>query len=242
MRYINLYREIIEELGDNQLATNREEFEQGGFVELPEDFDIDDMDLIDLFFPYPSPYEKYAYKDNIITLPSWSNKTGYSIGESIDDYKAGKAVKLNNFQLKWYEKHIDATPIEVLKMGYDLDSRKQKKLAELTEYDNSEGVNSFIINGFNAWLTVPERTNYNTSITAAELLGKNEVTFLIGGKVLTVLTSRAKQMLAAVQLYADACYIVTQSHVANINELTDIDEVMAYDFTQGYPEKLVFTI
>ena len=149
---------------------------------------------------------------------------------------------MNDEQKAWYEEHSDAAPIEVFKMSYDLDVQKQKKLAALSEYDNHEDVNSFTVNGLSAWLTVPERTNYNTSIAAAELLGHETVTFLIAGQVLTVSTLQAKQMLAAVQLYADACYIVTQTHAANIKAMDDVANVMAYDFTQGYPEKLVFTI
>ena len=49
-------------------------------------------------------------------------------------------------------------------------------------------------------------------------------------------------MLAAVQLYADACYIVTQTHKATLQNLKDLDAVMNYDFTQGYPDKLNFNI
>jgi hypothetical protein len=50
----------------------------------------------------------------------------------------------------------------------------------------------------------------------------------------------AVQMLNAIELYASACYDNTQKHIAAVNALTTIEEIEAYDFTIGYPEKLRF--
>lgn len=44
------------------------------------------------------------------------------------------------------------------------------------------------------------------------------------------------------ELYALECYNVTASHKANIEQLTTIEEVEAYDYTIGYPEKLVINL
>lgn len=49
-------------------------------------------------------------------------------------------------------------------------------------------------------------------------------------------------MLAAIQLYADACYMVTKGHLLAIDSLENIEEVDTYDYTVGYPEKLNFSI
>lgn len=48
--------------------------------------------------------------------------------------------------------------------------------------------------------------------------------------------------LAQIQLYADRCYIVTETHKSNVNALKTIEEVDNYDITSGYPEKLNFNI
>ena len=48
----------------------------------------------------------------------------------------------------------------------------------------------------------------------------------------------AKVILAKIQRYADACYMVTQGHHKAIEALTTVEDVEGYDFTQGYPEKL----
>lgn len=50
----------------------------------------------------------------------------------------------------------------------------------------------------------------------------------------------AMKMLFAIELYASACYDNTQRHLAEIEKLETIDELAAYDYTVGYPEKLNF--
>ncbi len=52
----------------------------------------------------------------------------------------------------------------------------------------------------------------------------------------------AKMALAQIQLYADRCYIVTETHKAEVNALDSIEAIDNYDITSGYPEKLNFTI
>lgn len=52
----------------------------------------------------------------------------------------------------------------------------------------------------------------------------------------------AKIYLAQIQIYADQCYGVTEQHKAAINALENVEEVEAYDFTTGYPERLKFSV
>lgn len=126
-----------------------------------------------------------------------------------------------------------------------LDNAKNDKLNELDIYDNSENVNSFIINigdsSITAWITPEKRSDYKNSLDSAELLGMTEVTPVINGVPLTLDVNIAKQALAQIQIYANRCYNVTETHKANINKLTTIEEVESYDFTTNYPDKLVFT-
>jgi hypothetical protein len=50
----------------------------------------------------------------------------------------------------------------------------------------------------------------------------------------------ATKMLNAIELYASTCYDNTQQHIANVKNITTIDELKQYDYTSGYPEKLRF--
>ena len=114
----------------------------------------------------------------------------------------------------------------------------EKKLQGIVDYDSSDAVNSFTYRGIVAWLDAATRANYLTSISAAELLGEATITFDIANKAMTISLSDAKIMLAKIQRYADACYLVTMQHKIEVNALTSIAEVEAYDITNGYPEKI----
>ena len=49
-------------------------------------------------------------------------------------------------------------------------------------------------------------------------------------------------MLGALEIYALACYDVTEEHKAAVNALTTIEEVDAYDYTIGYPQRCAFEV
>lgn len=91
-------------------------------------------------------------------------------------------------------------------------------------------------------MTPAERANYRSSIDAAELVGIDTLSLYIGDMPITLPTATAKLMLAQIQLYADQCFIVTKQHKATIEAMDSIENVDNYDYTVGYPTKLVFNI
>ena len=117
---------------------------------------------------------------------------------------------------------------------------KAQKIAEITAYDCSDAVNALTYKGVRTWLTAEERNSYLTSIQAAELLGETSITFGIGGQAVTLELQSAKIMLAKLQRYADACYLVTSTHKADVGALTTIEDVTDYDYKTGYPAQLEF--
>jgi hypothetical protein len=52
----------------------------------------------------------------------------------------------------------------------------------------------------------------------------------------------AEMALAQIQIYADRCYIVTETHKSDVNSFENIEDVDNYDITAGYPEKLNFNL
>ena len=127
-----------------------------------------------------------------------------------------------------------------------LDKAKADKTAQLQAYDASDAVNGFdVVTGghtITAWLTPEQRANYKNSLDSAEILGMDVVHPVLNGVTLELSVSDAKIYLAQIQIYADKCYGVTETHKANINALETVEEVEAYDFTQGYPQRLIFEI
>ena len=47
-------------------------------------------------------------------------------------------------------------------------------------------------------------------------------------------------MLNSLELYALDCYNVTQLHLAAIKKMYIVSQIEEYDYTVGYPEKLLF--
>jgi hypothetical protein len=113
-------------------------------------------------------------------------------------------------------------------------------LKEITDYDNSDAVNSFTYNNIPLWFSAEVRAGFKNSIESASLLGETTISIPTTAGIINLSLDTAKIMLAKIQRYADACYLVTMQHKAGVEMLTSVSEVESYDITKGYPEKLSF--
>jgi len=175
-----------------------------------------------------------------------------NLGTTWQDYLDNKWVPLSNEQVAFHNEHPYASVREVFSMRLKpqpdktIEQAKAEKIAEIEQYDSSDAVNGFdIVMGgqtMTAWITPEKRANYKNSLDSAELLGLEEVHPVFNGIQLTLATSMAKMALAQVQIYADRCYIVTETHKANVEALESVEDVAAYDNTLGYPQKLTFNL
>ena len=173
------------------------------------------------------------------TTKEWYNE-GQSMTRRVDNgvFSGIPSVEqLTEWGFKeWFEP--TPTPTELLERA------KANKIAELEAYDDSNAVNSFdiVVDGktISAWIEPDKRSNYRGSLEDCELLEVTNIEVPIAGMLIPMTVADARVKLAQVQLYADRCTIVTEGHKYAINALTSIEEVEAYDFTTGYPEKLVF--
>lgn len=138
------------------------------------------------------------------------------------------------------------TEEQLIKAGYvqaeepvmTVEDAKAAKIAEIAAYSDSDAVNSLTFNGIKTWLTPNIRANYLVSLDAAELLGETDITFVVEGVQASLPIKQVRMLLAKIQRYADACYIVTEGHKRAVRELQTVEEVEKYDYTTGYPEKL----
>lgn len=179
---------------------------------------------------------KKIVKDNFVC----GTVVWLAVGDATDAYKEVSVEEADAMEKAQHEtegeKPDEETPVE---MPIDIDMAKAAKIAEIAAYSDSDAVNALTFHGIKTWLTPAERANYDTSLTAAELLGETGITFLVDGKELELPVEQARRVLAMVQRYADACYLVTERHKKAVRALQSIEEVEAYDYTTGYPEKLV---
>ena len=121
-----------------------------------------------------------------------------------------------------------------------LDVIKEEAIEQIAEYDQSEDVNSFTLQGKTMWLPKETRVGLVNSVTIEKNAGKETTVLWFGGERYELPVDTALQMLSALELYALECYNVTAAHKAAVNALESVEDVVAYDYTQGYPEKLNF--
>lgn len=123
-----------------------------------------------------------------------------------------------------------------------LDQAKKEVIRKIDEYDTSVNVNSFKLNGVDVWLNKDTRVGLMNSISIEKAAGKEQSALWFNSICVTINCDSAIQMLSALELYALDCYNKTAWHKINVQNLSSIEEVHNYDYTQGYPSKLEFTI
>ena len=119
-----------------------------------------------------------------------------------------------------------------------LAAAKTSMLAEITSYDASSSVNSFLLNGMEVWLDKATRVGLMNSTTIAKSMGQEKTTLWLGSYQLEVDCDKAIQLLSALEMYALECFNVTASHKKAVSELDNIEAILTYDYKSGYPEKL----
>ena len=114
----------------------------------------------------------------------------------------------------------------------------ENKVAEIKEYDKSPAVNSFKLNGMDAWINREDRIGTSRAIQLDKENGQTESEIWLNGVCLNVNCDMALEMLGKVGFYAYKAYNRTQTHIHAVRGLKSVEEVQKYDYTQGYPEKL----
>ena len=110
------------------------------------------------------------------------------------------------------------------------------------EYDVSDNVNSFSLGGKRMWLSKDTRVGLMNSINIERDARKTDTVLWFGGLCYTIPIDSALQMLSQLELYALSCYNVTQQHLSEVSGLSTLEELINYDYTRGYPSKLVFNL
>ena len=119
-----------------------------------------------------------------------------------------------------------------------LQRAKEAVLAAIEAYDTSSSVNGFILNGERVWLDKATRVGLMNSTQIVKAMGQKTTTLWFGGMQIEVNCDKAIGLLSALEMYALECFNVTAAHKKAVAELNTVEEVLEYDYTQGYPEQL----
>lgn len=150
--------------------------------------------------------------------------------------KAGKVAERDAF-IADVEK--ECVSLGIIDDGQDIDAKKMK-IAEIEDYDKSSAVNEFTLGGNAMWLPLEERKSMRQSLIALKAKGIEEFTYWNDLTPITMPVAQFEAIMDAVEVYALQCFNVTAQHKANVMALESLEEVNAYNFTTGYPDKLAF--
>lgn len=124
----------------------------------------------------------------------------------------------------------------------DIESWKAIRRKQIKGYDQTEKVNRFYLSGLPLWLDKATRVGLVNSISAEKREG-NEVTDLWFESIMIQLpVDDALAKLDKIELYAKNCYNVTASHIAEIEQIDNLEELQQYDITAEYPPFLELQI
>lgn len=171
-------------------------------------------------------------------LKSYLNEDGTSLWSIVNSpAKTDEAVQLaeNLYELVEIDFGVKEKPTE-------LEVAKRNAIKAIDTYDVSMDVNSFFLNGLQVWLDKSTRVGLMNSLNIEKTAGKETSTLWFGNIKLDINTEAAIQMLSALELYALKCYNKTAEHKVNIKNMTSVEDITNYNFTEGYPDKLNFNI
>lgn len=157
--------------------------------------------------------------DNIVSVVNQGNAAGYK----------------NPSMEEWTEWAKVLVPVHL-----QIQFLKERLKDEIRRYDKSRHVNDFTINGVHLWLDSTMRGKVRENLETCQQLGEEYTTLRFEGKAFPVTVQMGWQMYYAVLAYARECWNTIEIHLSAIDALQTVDELLAYDYKSGYPQKLAF--
>lgn len=102
-------------------------------------------------------------------------------------------------------------------------------------YDNSKYVNSFYYQDKQYWLSKDIRIGLFRLIDS----GAKQITLQLNDNYLIISSDKLKEFLNQLEVYAGKCFSITAEHLQNIKQLSTIEELLKYDYTAKYPNKVI---
>lgn len=130
----------------------------------------------------------------------------------------------------------------------ELELERQNLLDKIEYYDTSNSVNNCIIkfngNTINYWADRQERSSLKIAVQDYLLMGRTEYRLDLRdlGVYVMINCEQLLHMLSALEVYAIDCYNKTTDHIYAANKLNNIEDIKNYNYKEGYPENLIFTL
>ena len=114
----------------------------------------------------------------------------------------------------------------------DEESLRQVLIGKVKNIDNSK---EFEYKGKKLWWDKSTRAGLlNLANSSAD-----NVAILIGDDIISFNLEFLKDILAQLEVYSSKCLIVTHKHIKAIEKLQTFEDILKYNYTLGYPDKVV---
>lgn len=110
-----------------------------------------------------------------------------------------------------------------------------KKILKYQVNKQDSKVNNFTYKGKNYWWDKSTRVGLNRLADS----GANSFEIVFGNEIVTISKDDLKNLLNKLEIYANKCFVNTQRHLNAIEELTTPLELIEYNYTLGYPDKII---
>lgn len=121
-----------------------------------------------------------------------------------------------------------------------IEDYRKEVLYKISDFDNSNVVNEFYIQGIPVWLDKQTRAGLKLRFESELAVGQEETSLWYNDMQFPLPLKDAIQMLYAIEIYASKCYDNTHFHISKINKMDNIEDIINYNYRDGYPEKLNF--
>lgn len=102
-------------------------------------------------------------------------------------------------------------------------------------YKDSFAINSFIYKNKEYWLDSKTRSSlYNLSKSNLD-----QIEFILEDQIILIESKKLQEFINSLEIYAHQCYVNTFKHLETVKDLTNLEDIMNYDYTTGYPEKVI---
>ena len=104
---------------------------------------------------------------------------------------------------------------------------------QIMKYDSK--VNIFSFRGKNYWWDKNTRIGLNRLANS----GKNSYEIVFGTDIVEISKDELQKLLNQLEIYANKCFVNTHKHLNAIETLNTPLELIEYNYTLGYPDKVV---
>ena len=112
---------------------------------------------------------------------------------------------------------------------------KEILIRKIELYSSSDSINSFVYKDKQYWLD----KNHRSCLQNLSSSTVGDIEFVVNNEILVISALKLKAFLTKLETYAYKCYVNTFKHLENAKKLVKLEDIINYDYTTGYPEKII---